>query len=148
MRLSPDQVWQKLNDAHTGIVTTLRSNGDPITLPVWFVVDDHTLVFSSPASAKKITRVRRNPRSSFLVESGRAWQELSAVQMTGTITFVEDPDEQERLDEMLAAKYEKFRGLASMSERTATYYADKIFMRFTPDARVLSWDNSTIVATV
>lgn len=146
MRLAPEQIWQKMTDAHTGIVTTLRSNGDPITLPVWFVVDEHTLVFSSPAGAKKIARVRRNPRSSFLVESGRAWQELSAVQMTGTITFVEDPREQERLDDMLSLKYEEFRGLASMSERTATYYADKIFMRFTPDARVLSWDNSTIAA--
>ncbi|EUA75273.1 pyridoxamine 5'-phosphate oxidase family protein [Mycobacterium xenopi 4042] len=44
----------------------------PITLPVWFVIDDRTIAMMTPARTKKIARVRHDPRASFLVESGNA----------------------------------------------------------------------------
>jgi Pyridoxamine 5'-phosphate oxidase len=38
-----DEAWEAVGAAHTGILTTLRRDGGPIALPVWFVVDDRTV---------------------------------------------------------------------------------------------------------
>lgn len=143
LRLENDEVWARLEIAHTGIVTTLRRDGVPISLPVWFAVDGRTLVFSSPTRAKKVTRVKHDHRAAFLVESGRAWRELTAIHMTGRIEFVA-PEDAARLDDLVNLKYAAFRNLDAMPSGASAVYADKTFMRFVPDARILSWDNSRI----
>ncbi len=90
VRLSRDEAWAELTNAHTGILTTLRRDGVPITLPVWFVVLDERIYVSAPGHTKKIARVRNDPRVSFLVESGERWAELRAVHVTGKGHIVED----------------------------------------------------------
>ena len=39
-------------------------------LPVWYVVDERTIVMRTPPRTKKVARVKRDARASFLVESG------------------------------------------------------------------------------
>ena len=36
VRLSEEEAWAELGAAHTGILTTLRRDGRPVSLPVWF----------------------------------------------------------------------------------------------------------------
>jgi PPOX class probable F420-dependent enzyme len=144
LRLSEDEVWSRLAAAHTGIVTTLRRDGMPISLPVWFVTDGRTVVFSSPAGSKKVARLERDPRAGFLVESGKRWSELSAVHLTGTVEVIEAEGEATRLEALVNAKYEAFRDLGAMSGKARTGYAAKRYFRLRPDERVLSWDNSRI----
>ena len=38
VRLSEDEAWSVIEGSHTGIITTLRADGSPVTLPMWFVV--------------------------------------------------------------------------------------------------------------
>ena len=90
VRLEADEAWAVLSSAHTGILTTLRRDGMPIALPVWFVVLDRTICVSVPARTKKVARVRHDPRASFLVESGLAWADLEAVHLTGSVEEVDD----------------------------------------------------------
>lgn len=142
VRLERDEAWAVLAEAHTGIFTTLRRDGMPIALPVWFAVLDHTICMSVPARTKKVQRVRHDPRASFLVESGLAWIDLQAVHLTGTVEVVDDLDLIRRIDDALDAKYGAFRTpRADMPERTRAHYADRTFLRLHPDERILSWDN-------
>src|SRR6201992_3599950 len=90
IRLTGDEGWEAVESAHTGILTTLRRDGMPIALPVWFVVDDRMVSLMTPAGTKKIARVRHDPRASFLVESGERWVDLRAVHFTGRVEFVSD----------------------------------------------------------
>ena len=83
VRLSPDEAWGIIEHAHTGIFTSLRRDGTPVALPVWFVSLDRRIYVSGPAGSKKFARVRRDPRVSFLVESGTRWAELVAVHLSG-----------------------------------------------------------------
>jgi len=145
VRLGDDEAWAVLASAHTGIFTTLRRDGMPIALPVWFVVLDRTVCLSVPARTKKVARVRNDPRASFLVESGLAWADLEAVHLTGTVEVVEDFAVIEDIDEALATKYGAFRTpRTEMPERTRAHYADRVFLRLHPDERILSWDNRRI----
>ena len=70
VRLSADEAWTVLEAAHTGIFTTLRRDGMPIALPVWFVAIDRTICLAAPSRTKKVARLRHDARASFLVESG------------------------------------------------------------------------------
>jgi PPOX class probable F420-dependent enzyme len=145
IRLSPDEAWQVLASSHTGILTTLKRDGSPITLPIWFVALDHTICFSTPGGTKKIARIRRDPRASFLVESGERWAELCAVHLSGHIEAVEDEESQARINAALDEKYAAFRtARADMPTATRDYYASRRFFRLIPGPRLLTWDNARI----
>jgi nitroimidazol reductase NimA-like FMN-containing flavoprotein (pyridoxamine 5'-phosphate oxidase superfamily) len=146
VRLSDDQAWSVLEAAHTGIFTTLRRDGWPIALPVWFVALDRRIYVSGPAGRKKFARVRNDPRASFLVESGLRWAELVGVQVNGPATILADPA---RLDEVAAAfdaKYERFRTpRKEMPAATRDRYAVEAgTIEIVPEGRILSWDNSRL----
>jgi PPOX class probable F420-dependent enzyme len=145
IRLTPDEAWEAVGAAHTGILTTLRRDGMPIALPVWFAVEDQTVVMMTPAGTKKIARVRHDPRASFLVESGERYLDLRAVHLTGRVEFVEDAAATVRIEAAVDAKYAAFRPPAdSLPPAAQAYYAKQVFLRFVPDGRILTWDNARI----
>jgi nitroimidazol reductase NimA-like FMN-containing flavoprotein (pyridoxamine 5'-phosphate oxidase superfamily) len=134
-----------LAHAHTGIFTTLRRDGMPIAVPVWFVALDRSICLAAPSRTKKIARVRNDDRGSFLVESGEKWVELQAVHLTGRIEIVEDEQLIRRIDDALDEKYAAHRGnRAAMPEKTREHYAGRTFLRLVPDERIISWDNRRI----
>ena len=145
VRLDADEAWAVLEVAHTGIFTTLRRDGMPIALPVWFVALDRTICLAAPSRTKKIARLRHDARASFLVESGEKWVELEAVHLTGRVELVTDETAMARIDEALDEKYAVFRGpRGAMPEKTQAHYAGRTFLRLLPDERIVSWDNRRI----
>ena len=145
IRLTPDEAWDVLGRAHIGVLTTLRADGSPVTLPVWFVALDRTICFRTPTSAKKVARIRRDPRASFLVESGKRWAELCAVHLSGHVELVGDDAAKARIDAALDEKYAPFRtARADMPEAARDQYAAWAFFRFVPGPRLLTWDNSRL----
>ena len=144
IRLTSEEAWALVTNAHTGIFVTLRSDGTPIALPMWFVVLDGAIYVHTPRRSKKVARIRRNPRASFLVEEGERWAELRAVHLTGRAEIVEDAAVLERFRAVADAKYTAFRTpRAAMPERTRqrAETIESVLVRIVPDAHVLSWDN-------
>jgi nitroimidazol reductase NimA-like FMN-containing flavoprotein (pyridoxamine 5'-phosphate oxidase superfamily) len=144
-RLTDDEIWAYVADAHTGVMTTLRRDGMPIAMPLWFAVVDRAIYVHT--RGKKLLRLAHDPRASFLVESGERWAELKAVHFTGTAEPVDlDDDLLARVDAENARKYDAFRTSADdMPEAAAKHYASTMrWVRFTPDERVLSWDNAKL----
>jgi len=148
IRLSPDEAWRVIERSHTGILTTLRRDGMPISLPVWFVALDRRVYVSGPAHTRKFARVRRDNRAAFLVETGRAWAELVGVHLTGTAREVHDPELLARVHDALDVKYSAFRTDRSvMPARTAQYYeTPAATIEIEPHERMLTWDNARLVA--
>jgi PPOX class probable F420-dependent enzyme len=145
IRLTRDEAWQVITRSHTGILTTLRRDGVPVSLPVWFLVDGNTIAVTTPAGAKKVARIRHDPRAAFLAESGKRWEELRAVHLTGHIEIVDDPEALTRIDKAITAKYAEFRPQSAvLPETIQAEYARQTFLRFVPDERILSWDNARI----
>jgi PPOX class probable F420-dependent enzyme len=148
IRLSVDEVWQTLDRAHTGVLTTLRRDGVPISLPVWFVALDRRIYVSGPAQTKKFVRIGHDPRVSFLVESGERWVELLGVHLTGSARIVHEAELLERVAAALTDKYRRFRTPRDqMPEATrARYEAEVATIEITPDDRILSWQNARLFA--
>jgi nitroimidazol reductase NimA-like FMN-containing flavoprotein (pyridoxamine 5'-phosphate oxidase superfamily) len=149
VRLSRSEAWAMISETHTGIFTTLRRDGWPIALPVWFVALDECVYLGTPRQSKKMARLAHDARASFLVESGERWAELCAVHLTGTARVV-DPDDPAlaAVERASAGKYDAFRTeRTAMPTETAAHYDKRgafAQIRFTPDERILSWDNSRL----
>jgi PPOX class probable F420-dependent enzyme len=146
IRLRADEAWDALARAHTGVLTTLRSDGVPISLPVWFVALDRRIYVSGPAHTRKFARIRRDPRVGFLVESGERWVDLLGVHLTGRARIVDDAELAERVAAALGAKYATFRTpRAEMPDETrARYDTATTTIEITPDERILSWENARL----
>ena len=147
IRLSKEDAWAELAQAHTGLLTSMKADGTPITLPLWFVALDERIYFGGPSKRKKTARLRNNPRCCFLVESGTYWRELKGVLVTGEARELTDSELEARVRAAMNAKYETFRSpRASMPDETRAVYEnpEHVMFELVPDDRILSWDNSRI----
>ena len=68
VRLSDDELWDFLEAGHTGIFTSLKRDGFPVALPIWYTVVDRKVYFRTPAKTKKVARIKADDRCSFLVD--------------------------------------------------------------------------------
>jgi len=140
--MSDDEAWDFVERGHTGIFTTLRRDGVPIALPVWFATLDRRIYLVT--RGKKVRRVAHDARASFLVEAGERWAELQAVHLTGRASIIEpSADLTQRIAEQMAAKYSAFRTAAKeMPAATKAHYAKAgATIELVPDERIVSWDN-------
>jgi PPOX class probable F420-dependent enzyme len=71
-RLPPDRqahVDARLRSNLIAWLTTVRPNGQPESVPVWFFVqDDETILMYSQPSAVKLRNIAENPRVSFALD--------------------------------------------------------------------------------
>ncbi len=142
--LTEDEAWAFIETSMTGVVTTMRHDGFPVALPVWFVAIDRRIYFRTPAASKKITRIRSNSKTGFLVETGLRWRDLTAVSFAAEATLVDDDALR---TQVLDARADKYRGLGFGGSRTlppaaVTHYAGQpAIVRLAPIGRIVSWDN-------
>jgi PPOX class probable F420-dependent enzyme len=146
VRMSDDEAWATLETAHTGILTSLRRDGQPIALPVWFVVLDRRIYVAGPAATAKFARIRNDARVSFLVESGTSWRELIGVHVSGRAALMAPGPRRDRVMDALHEKYEQFRTpRPEMPAATrARYDTPTATIEVVPDDRILSWDNARL----
>lgn len=145
-RMTDDEIWSFVADSHSGVLTTLRADGSPVALPLWFVCLDRRIYYRT--RGKKLDRIRHDQRASFLVESGKMWTELKAVHLSGIAEIVDlDADLAQRFREESARKYTGFRTAnEDMPKDTADHYRRTMggVVRFTPTGKVLHWDNAKL----
>jgi hypothetical protein len=146
VRLSEDEAWAEIENAHTGIFTSLKADGWPVSLPTWFAVSERVIYLRTPERAKKVTRVRNDARGAFLVERGKRWVELAAVMLPVLASVVTAADEEERALSELHRKYTGFRlEREDMPERTRNAYGPRgVVIRLEPTGRTLTWDNARL----
>ena len=143
--LSDEEVWAFLERGHTGILTTLRRDGRPVALPVWYAVDDRRIYVGTPSTSKKVARIRHDDRASFLVESGEAWVELSAVHLPVRAAVVSDEGEIRAASRLFAEKYAAFQApRTGVPKATKSHYSSRAILRLVPDGDAVSWDNARI----
>jgi len=86
-------------------VATIGPDGWPHLAPMWFVMEDDTIVFRSFTRSQKIVNLQRNPHLTVLAESGDAYEELRGVMIKAEARLVDDPAQVLAIYGRLAAKY-------------------------------------------
>jgi Pyridoxamine 5'-phosphate oxidase len=143
VRMTDDEAWLMLEQSVNGILTTLRRDGRPVALPVWFVTLDRRIYVST--RGQKVARARNDPRCSFLAEAGERWADLRAVHLDCQVTVIEpDPGLAERIAAAMTAKYAAYRAApAAMPPATREHYdrAAGAVLELIPRGKLLTWDN-------
>lgn len=142
-RFSDDEAWGFVANAHTSIVTTLRRDGRPVAVAVWHVVADQALFVQTPASTKKLLRIRHDDRAHVLVEDGAAWADLRAVSFEARASIVDDG--QQYLD-AIGAKYADYGPPADkLPDAVKQHYANMVVVRLDPVGRLHSFNNAALI---
>ena len=146
--MSDDEAWDFIEKGHTGILTTLRRDGWPVALPLWFAVHDRRIYLGTPSQSMKLKRISHDDRGSFLVETGERWAELAAVHVPVRATVLDpeaDADEVGRAGRLFAEKYAASRTSSkAMPEATSKRYRSQRIIRLDPAGPPISWDNARI----
>src|SRR5438552_4416423 len=138
--LTPEERQAYLRDSHTIILSTLDRQGYPHSVAMWYVVDpDGTVLMTTFAKSQKALNLRRDPRCSLLVESGRKYKDLKGLLVRGRATLEADT---ERVLDLLERVHEKYnRGPAAGLRDAMRHQASKrVLIRVRPE-RVSSWDH-------
>src|SRR6195952_302025 len=101
--LSDDVIAFLSEGTRTGKLGYVASDGRPLIAPVWFVVDGQQLVFNTGKNTAKGRALARDPRVVICVDHQHA--PYSFVQVQGTATFSEEPDDLVDTATRIGARY-------------------------------------------
>ncbi|WP_029110913.1 PPOX class F420-dependent oxidoreductase [Mycobacterium sp. URHD0025] len=89
--LSEDVIAFLSKGTRTAVLGWVAADGRPLAAPVWFVVDDGTLVFNTGKETAKGRALARDPRVVICVDDPNP--PYAFVQVQGIASISEDPDE-------------------------------------------------------
>ena len=141
--LTPDEERRFLDDSHTIVPSTNDPKGYPHSVAMWYVADpDGSVLMTTFAKSQKTMNLRRDPRCSLLLETGRTYPELKGMLIRGRATL--DPDTEHVLDllERVQQKYNPgpAEGLRDAMRGQAR---KRVLVRIKPE-RVSSWDHQKL----
>jgi PPOX class probable F420-dependent enzyme len=87
----------------TGMLGLHASDGRPLVTPVWFVVEDGQLVFTTERHTPKGRALQRDPRVAICVDDPHP--PYSFVQVQGTATTTDDPRDVLNIATRTGARY-------------------------------------------
>ena len=80
-----------LRGTKTGKLATVRRDGRPHVVPIWFYLDGDTVIFTTGGESLKYKNMKRDPRVSITIDDQTP--PYSYVMIEGTVSFSEDPEE-------------------------------------------------------
>lgn len=127
-----------LEGTRTGKLATVRADGRPHVVPIWFVLDGDTLVFMTDTKSVKARNFRRDPRATICVDDERPLYAYMMVE--GVVEIAEDVDlnELKGWSTKIAARYMGEDRAEEYGARNAV--AGELLVRFKP-TRVLFAQN-------
>lgn len=87
----------------TGKLAFAASDGRPLVAPVWFIVEDGTIVFNTGKETAKGRALARDPRTAMCVDLQQP--PYAFVQIQGSAELSEDPGELVRTATAIGARY-------------------------------------------
>ena len=90
--MTPEEIDAFLDSQRTCTLITLGPSGHPHAVAMWYALIDGVIWFETKAKAQKTVNLRRDPRTTVLVEDGLTYDQLRGVSLEGRGEIVEDDD--------------------------------------------------------
>ena len=101
--LTAEQRAFLLKDTRTGKLATVRKDGRPHVVPIWFVLDGNELVFTTGERTVKAANMRRDPRVTICVDDEIV--PYAYIQVEGTASFSDNLDELLKWATLIGGRY-------------------------------------------
>jgi PPOX class probable F420-dependent enzyme len=142
--LTPAEQRQYLDEGHTIVLSTIDPRGYPHSVAMWYVADpDGTVLMTTFGKSQKAANLRRDPRCSLMLESGRTYATLKGILIRGRATLVADAEQVLDLLERVQAKYNPGQSAAGLREAMRGQAQKRVLVRIKPE-RVSSWDHAKL----
>jgi PPOX class probable F420-dependent enzyme len=86
----PDDLRTLLAKPNPAVITTLRQDGQPVSVATWYVMDGDRVLVNMDAGRKRLAHVRRDPRVSLTVLDEAGW--YTHVSILGRMTELVDDE--------------------------------------------------------
>ena len=103
-RLDDAAVQRFLGEKDVVILATVKPDGAPLAMPMWFLADASGITMLSVAATQKVRDLERDPRACVVAEEGTRG-DIRGVTVQGRATFLDDSPERRVLVERFHAKY-------------------------------------------
>jgi PPOX class probable F420-dependent enzyme len=90
--MTPEEISAFVTTRRSATLVTIGATGHPHAVAMWFGLIDGVLWFETKAKAQKAVNIRRDPRTTVLLEDGLTYDTLRGVSMEGRAEIVDDPD--------------------------------------------------------
>ena len=101
----PDAAVTVLAKANPAVITTLRSDGQPVSTATWYLWDHSRVLVNMDEGRKRLAHIRRDPRVSLTVlDEGNWYTHLSLIGRVADITADEDLADIDRLAQRYLGK--------------------------------------------
>ena len=88
--MSEDEVDTFLTQQRSSTVATVGANGQVHLVAMWYAWFDGHVWLETKAKSQKVVNLRRDPRMSFLTETGHTYDQLRGVALEGTGVVIDD----------------------------------------------------------
>jgi PPOX class probable F420-dependent enzyme len=94
----PEHVVDKLRQPNPCTITTLRSDGHPVSVATWYLVDGDRILVNMDHTRARLRHLRRDPRVSLTVLDKDSW--YNHVSIIGRVVEMADDVDLARIDEL------------------------------------------------
>lgn len=139
IRMSEDEVTAFLAERRNISMCTANVDGSIHAVAMWYGVIDGQLAVETKAKSQKVKNLQRDPRVTFMAESGEYYEELRGVELVGRAVLSEDPDE---LWQLGVSVYERYYGPFDEAGRpfVEAMLHKRVAVKLEIE-RVVSWDH-------
>ncbi|RMF00065.1 MAG: PPOX class F420-dependent oxidoreductase [Chloroflexi bacterium] len=117
-----------MGQVKTGKLATVRADGRPHVVPVWFTMDGDDLLFNTWHTSVKAKNMQRDPRVCICVDDEAP--PFSFVQIEGTVTFSDDLAEIRHWATEIGGRYMGAEQAQAFGERNGV--PGELLVRVTP----------------
>jgi nitroimidazol reductase NimA-like FMN-containing flavoprotein (pyridoxamine 5'-phosphate oxidase superfamily) len=132
-----------IEDGWTLQVASNGPKGYPHLVAMWYVIIDDCIHFTTFAKSQKILNLRRDPKITAMLESGKAYQELKGWVIEGTAELIDDTQFTTNVMARVGAKYNGVPIPTDTPEAALKAASKRITVRIDP-VDMYSWDHSKL----
>jgi PPOX class probable F420-dependent enzyme len=103
--MTDKEIQAFLQEERTLQVATIDHDGYPHLIAMWYALVDQKIVFWTYARSQKAVNLRRDPRLTCLVETGKRYEELRGVQIKGQAVIYDDLATVQRFGALISERY-------------------------------------------
>lgn len=140
--LTDAEQQQLLEQGWTLQVASIGPRGYPHLVAMWYVVIDGLIHFTTFRKSQKILNLKRNPKITVMLESGKAYAELKGLVIEGNVELVDEPSETARVQALVGAKYNGIP-VRAPTEASLAVASKRIVVRIRP-VDIYSWDHGKL----
>ncbi|MEX0783082.1 MAG: pyridoxamine 5'-phosphate oxidase family protein [Dehalococcoidia bacterium] len=141
--LTPEEREQFLADGWTLQVASVGPGGFPHLVAMWYVLVDGEIVFTTFRKSQKVLNLRRDPKLTVMLESGKGYAELRGLVIEGEAEVTDDPKFTAKVMAQVGQKYSGIPAPTETPDAALAVASKRVVIRVKP-VDEYSWDHSKL----